>query len=235
MDADALIQSASAREELACDVYCQFQTFDADHSGHLGFRELGLALRQLFKEAGLKKSPDFNTLEESFGAADTDGDNKISLEEFVAWYNHTIEWTARLHAEEAQEEEAQEAKKEKPATTLGRTESKLVFDLKMHDLNQRTGRGNPGPDTPRSRALTEASASLHRVQSVLAVDRLPHLTDSESRRVRDLFMQAVSETDKAIATSSKKSGKLADRQYETQQASPATAQMSLDAYVLWSK
>ena len=44
MDADALIQSASAREELACDVYCQFQTFDADHSGHLGFRELGQAL-----------------------------------------------------------------------------------------------------------------------------------------------------------------------------------------------
>ena len=139
MDADALIQSASAREELACDVYCQFQTFDADHSGHLGFRELGLALRQLFKEAGLKKSPDFNTLEESFGAADTDGDNKISLEEFVAWYNHTIEWTARLHAEEAQEEEAQEAKKEKPATTLGRTESKLVFDLKMHDLKLDVG------------------------------------------------------------------------------------------------
>ena len=148
MDADALIQSASAREELACDVYCQFQTFDADHSGHLGFRELGQALRQLFKEAGLKNSPDFSTLEESFGAADTDGDNKISLEEFVAWYNHTIEWTARLHAEEAN---AQEAKKDKPATTLGRTESKLVFDLKMHDLNQRTGRGNPGPDTPRSR------------------------------------------------------------------------------------
>ena len=99
MDASALVEQANERSDLASYVFCQFQKFDADHSGYLGFRELGQALRALFKEAGLKRTPDFGALEESFDTADTDGDNKVSLDEFVAWYNHTVEWTRRLHDE----------------------------------------------------------------------------------------------------------------------------------------
>ena len=48
MNASALIEQANERSEQACDIFCQF---DADQSGYLGFRELGQALRALFKEA----------------------------------------------------------------------------------------------------------------------------------------------------------------------------------------
>ena len=96
LDAAALIELANERSEQAHEVFCKF---DADGSGYLGFRELGQALRALFKQAGLKKTPDFATLEEQFGKADTNGDNQVSPEEFVAWYNHAVEWTRRLQAE----------------------------------------------------------------------------------------------------------------------------------------
>ena len=192
MDAAGLIEQANERSELACDVFCQFQKFDTDQSGYLGFRELGQALRALFKGAGLKKTPDFAALEESFGKADADGDNKISQDEFVAWYNHAVEWTRRLQDEAVAE--AIEAKKSKQPAMLGQsalstTSTKVLFDLKMH--------GHRKEATPRS----EAEASSHQeLKHMLALDGLPSLSESESRGVRDLFMRAVAEADKAPAT-----------------------------------
>ena len=225
MEASALIEQANARSELAYDVFYQF---DADQSGYLGFRELGQALRALFKEAGLKKAPNFAALEESFGKADANGDNKVSPEEFVAWYNHAVEWTQRLQDEA--EAEAEAKRPERPAllgqSALSTTSTKMLFDLKMH--------GHRQVATPRRRD-TEAEASSHQqLKQMLALDGLPSLSESESRRVRDLFMRAVAEADKASATPSAKSGQLAHRKYETQQASPATARMGLQVYSIWA-
>ena len=225
MNASALIEQANERSEQACDIFCQF---DADQSGYLGFRELGQALRALFKEAGLKKTPDFAALEEAFGKADANGDNKISQEEFVAWFNHAVEWTRRLQ-DEAEAEAAKRA--ERPAmlgqSALSTTSTKVLFDLKMHGHHSRSA-------TPRRRD-TEAEASSHQqLKDMLALDGLPSLSESEGRRVRDLFMRAVAEADKTSATPSAKSGKLVHRQYETQQASAATARMGLQAYSIWA-
>ena len=143
MDASALIEQANERSELACDVFCMF---DADQSGYLGFRELGQALRALFREAGLKKTPDFAALEESFGKADANGDNKVSQEEFVAWYNHAVEWTRRLQDET--EAEAEAKRPARPAllgqSALSTTSTKVLFDIKMIETVTLCARGcNP--------------------------------------------------------------------------------------------
>lgn len=100
----------------------------------------------------------------------------------------------------------------------------VLFDLKMH--------GQSRSATPRRPA--EAASSHQQLKDMLALDSLPSLSLSESRRVRDLFMRAVTEADKASTTPSAKSSQLAHRQYETQQASPATARMGLQAYSIWA-
>lgn len=226
LDAAALIELANERSEQAHEIFAQF---DADQSGYLGFRELGQALRALFKQAGLKKTPDFATLEEQFGTADTDGDNKVSPEEFVAWYNHAVEWTRRLQAEA--EAEAAAKRSERPAllgqSALSQTSTQMLFELKMY------GQGKQA--TPRHSHGSEAEASSQqRLKEVLDIDSLPSLSEGENRRVRDLFMRAVTEADKATATPSAKSGQMSHRNYETQQASSATARMGMKAYGIWA-
>ena len=225
LDAAALIELANERSEKAHEVFAQF---DADQSGYLGFRELGQALRALFKQAGLKKTPDFATLEEQFGKADTNGDNKVSPEEFVAWYNHAVEWTRRLQAEA--EAEAEAKRSERPAllgqSALSQTSTQVLFELKMY------GQGKQA--TPRSAHSEAEASSLHQLKEVLDIDHLPSLSEDENRRVRDLFMRAVTEADKATATPSAKSGQMSHRNYETQQASSATARMGLKAYGIWA-
>ena len=43
----------------------------------------------------------FETLEAKFAEADSNGDSKVSHEEFVEWYNHTIEWANRRASRKA--------------------------------------------------------------------------------------------------------------------------------------
>ena len=90
-EVDALFDLHESRSNRAVELFEQHKQED----GTIGFRQLTAVLRAMLKEEGVKARLDFETLEAKFEEADTNGDKRVSYDEFIAWYNHTVEWARR--------------------------------------------------------------------------------------------------------------------------------------------
>ena len=83
-ETDRLVRKAQDKRELAMEIFARY---DRDGSGTISFKELGPLLTDVLREHGCTKNLDAKTLEECFEKADTNHDNRIDFEEFVAWHN----------------------------------------------------------------------------------------------------------------------------------------------------
>ena len=108
-----------------------FAEFDVDSSGYLGFRELAEALRTLWKRAGITSmKPDFATLEKQFAAADVNKDNKVTLPEFMDWYNFAVDWVERLLESEEQRQQQATSKADARRKTLNESDTRALAQIK---------------------------------------------------------------------------------------------------------
>ena len=96
---EVMTKKAVAMNALAEELFFKY---DSDGSGTLGFKEMAAAIRDLMAEAGAKVRLNMKQFEEQFDAADADGDNKVTFEEFVNWYNGFANF-ARVMAQQAEE------------------------------------------------------------------------------------------------------------------------------------
>ena len=75
-------KGARLRAATFADLAALFHELDADHSGYLDEREIGNLAKMLgfaFKDQKEQK--------QAFAKLDVDGNGRVSLEEFVAWWN----------------------------------------------------------------------------------------------------------------------------------------------------
>ena len=112
-----------------------FYENDKDGNGKLGFRELCAAIRDLMNRAGIKTKLDMKGMEAHFEKADSDGDKSISLDEFVEWYNHFVEWSKRLQ-ETKPAEEVLHTPRGGVKVTMTQQEQDLVYELQAFESSQ---------------------------------------------------------------------------------------------------
>lgn len=85
-----------ARMEHAEELFEQYAVSPSGNSVSLSFKTLGQVLFTMLREQGVRERPCVDTLNEKFAEADVDGDGLVSHDEFIEWYNYTVEWTLRL-------------------------------------------------------------------------------------------------------------------------------------------
>eukprot|EP00966_Prymnesium_polylepis_P329225 7384962-Prymnesium_polylepis.2 len=143
-----------------------FYENDKDGNSKLGFRELCAAIRDLMNRAGIKTKVDMKGMEAHFEKADTDGDKSISLDEFVEWYNHFVEWSKRLQ-ETKPAEEVLHTPRGGIKVTMTQQEQDLVYELHAFESSN-TAHGEKKKTSARGvHAKSELVQSKERVVELL--------------------------------------------------------------------
>lgn len=198
-----------------------FAEADVDGSGYLGFRELAEALRTLWKRAGITSmKPDFATLEKQFAAADANNDNKVSLPEFMDWYNYTVDWVERLLESEAERQKSQGVAKvaDSRRKTLNASDTKALVQIKSSGSK------------PTRKDGADAKESNRQVRAAMDVASIPHFSDTERSRLRDIFMASVAQAEREHPVDHGGDA-VAERLHDRQQGSAATAVLTLHGYL----
>eukprot|EP00966_Prymnesium_polylepis_P005545 127091-Prymnesium_polylepis.1 len=142
---------ASVATERAAIAQKAFYDHDADGSGALSFRELCAAMRQLMRDSGIKARPNMEVLEAKFAEADSDGNQTISFEEFVEFYNTCVSWAKTVKKAEDDQTARRESIRiqyQVDAVELSAKETELMCELITYDDNSGEAVGFKTPTEP---------------------------------------------------------------------------------------
>lgn len=204
-ETDRLVRKAQDKREIAME---SFARYDRDGSGTITFKELGPLLTDVLREHGCTKNLDAKTLEECFEKADTNHDNRIDFEEFVAWHNQTIAWGRRMNELERLAQEKQDRKDS--AKYLNTPEATaMVYDMLLASGDAKAALDYKHNSKHSSAKRTEeVIASRNHMARLLELDdvlfrtkstKLPNFSAAERSRLADCFLRAVRQPQAAAA------------------------------------
>ena len=200
-ETDRLVRKAQDKRELAMEIFARY---DRDGSGTISFKELGPLLTDVLREHGCTKNLDAKTLEECFEKADTNHDNRIDFEEFVAWHNQMIAWGRRMNELERLAQEKQD--KEDSAKYLNTPEATaMVYEMLLASGDAKAALDYKHNYKHNYKHISaerteEVIASRNHIAKLLELDdvlfrtkstRLPNFSAAERSRLADCFLRAV--------------------------------------------
>ena len=200
-ETDRLVRKAQDKRELAMEIFARY---DRDGSGTITFKELGPLLTDVLREHGCTKNLDAKTLEECFEKADTNHDNRIDFEEFVAWHNQMIAWGRRMNELERLAQEKQD--KEDSAKYLNTPEATaMVYEMLLASGDAKAALDYKHNYKHNYKHISaerteEVIASRNHIAKLLELDdvlfkskstQLPNFSAAERSRLADCFLRAV--------------------------------------------
>jgi len=175
-----------------------FRKYDADESGQLAFREACACVRELNKSAGGATKLAMSEIEEIYAQGDQNGDFKLELSEFKAWYLGPLsEWLeARAASASASPTAERRASSDRGA---GRPYSSEERELMTAVVGKKAA-----PRAPAEVAKANLSAHLNKV--------CPSYTEDQRKQLSACYMLALTGDVNGAAGASAQSKNAKERQ-----------------------